>query len=430
MKATQSFLQVFQSRKLACLLLLGFSSGLPLYLTSRTLQAWMQDEKVDLASIGLFSLVGLPYSLKFLWSPLLDRFVPPFMGRRRGWLVITQVGLLLAITAMALQQPRNALQFLAINAIIIAFLSATQDIAGDAYRTDVLEKSELGLGASTWVLGYRIAILVTSALALILADRIPWSAVYLLMAILMGVGLITSFFAPEPKANDNLPPPSLVDAVYLPFQEFFQRLGLGTGSLILLFVLLYKVGDALVGNMATPFLLDIGFSKTEIGAIQGGMGFLATTVGVIGGGVILTKIGINRSLWLFGGLQALSNLGYFSLATVGKNSSFLVLALNLENLCAGFVTAGFVAYLMNLCNHRFSATQFALLSSLMAASGNILAAPAGQLAKATGWPLFFLVSLVAALPGLVLLPVVAPWNPRSIPDMSIPGLDEQDEEPY
>jgi PAT family beta-lactamase induction signal transducer AmpG len=429
-KATQSFLQVFQSRKMAALLLLGFSSGLPLYLTSRTLQAWMQEEKVDLASIGLFSLVGLPYSLKFLWSPLLDRFVPPFLGRRRGWLVLTQVGLFFAIAAMALQQPKHAVELLAINALIVAFLSATQDIAGDAYRTDVLEAHELGLGASTWVLGYRIAVLVTSALALILADRMPWSLVYLLMAALMGVGLVTSFWAPEAKlsaskAHELRPPTSLVDAVYLPFQEFFQRLGLSAGRLILLFVLFYKMGDALVGNMATPFLLDIGFSKTEIGAIQGGMGFLATTVGVIGGGVILTKIGLNRSLWIFGVLQALSNVGYFSLATVGKNSSFLVLAINLENLCAGFVTAAFVAYLMSLCNQRFSATQFALLSSLMAASGNLLASPAGQLAKATGWPGFFLITLVAALPGLVLLPFVAPWNPRSAP-MPRPGLDDEE----
>ncbi len=413
---------------MAALLLLGFSSGLPLYLTSRTLQAWMQEEKVDLASIGLFSLVGLPYSLKFLWSPLLDRFVPPFFGRRRGWLILTQVGLLLAIAAMALQQPKNALGLLAINVSIVAFLSATQDIAGDAYRTDVLEGHELGLGASTWVLGYRIAVLVTSALALILADRMPWPVVYLLMAALMGVGLVTSFWAPEPKlsaskARELRPPASLVDAVYLPFQEFFQRLGLGAGSLILIFVLFYKMGDALVGNMATPFLLDIGFSKTEIGTIQGGMGFLATTVGVIGGGVILTKIGLNRSLWIFGVLQALSNLGYFSLAAVGKNNLFLVLAINIENLSAGFVTAAFVAYLMSLCNPRFSATQFALLSSLMAASSNLLASPAGKLAKATDWPMFFLITLVAALPGLILLPFVTPWNARPAP---IPRLDDED----
>lgn len=430
-KANQSLLQVFHSRKMAALLLLGFSSGLPLFLTSRTLQVWMKEENVDLAAIGLFSLVGLPYSLKFLWSPVLDRFVPPFLGRRRGWLVVTQLGLLLAIAAIALQRPSPelpVLQLLAINALIIAFLSATQDIAGDAYRTDVLEPQELETGASLWVLGYRLALLVTSFLALVLADYVPWPVVYLLMAALMAVGIFTSFWAPEPMLRDR-PPQSLNDAVYLPFQEFFQRLGLGEGSLILVFILLYKLGDGLVGNMANPFLVDINFSKTEIGTIQGGMGFLATTVGVLAGGAILTKIGINRALWVFGVLQLLSNLGYYTLAIVGKNNSLLVLALNIENLCAGFVTVVSVAFLMSLCNHRFTATQFALLSSLMAVSRDILSAPAGQLAKATGWPSFFLLTLVAAIPGLLLLPFVAPWKPQPVA-MPRPGLDDDDEDLY
>lgn len=223
------------------------------------------------------------------------------------------------------------------------------------------------------------------------------------------------------------PPQSLNDAVYLPFQEFFQRLGLGEGSLILVFILLYKLGDALVGNMANPFLVDINFSKTEIGTIQGGMGFLATTVGVLAGGAILTKIGINRALWVFGVLQLLSNLGYYTLAIVGKNNSLLVLALNIENLCAGLVTVVSVAFLMSLCNHRFTATQFALLSSLMAVSRDILSAPAGQLAKATGWPSFFLLTLVAAIPGLLLLPFVAPWKPQPVA-MPRPGLDDDDQD--
>ncbi len=209
---------------MAALLLLGFSSGLPLYLTSRTLQAWMKDAQVDLEVIGWISLVGLPYFLKFLWSPLLDRFVPPLLGRRRGWLVLTQGGLILAIGAMALQRPSEALQFLALNAFIIVFLSATQDIAGDAYRTDILQPQELGIGASIWVFGYRIAILVTSALALILADYLPWPTVYLLLALLMGVGVAASFFAPEPVLTDR-PPTSLGDAVYLPFKEFFRSQG-------------------------------------------------------------------------------------------------------------------------------------------------------------------------------------------------------------
>ncbi|MBD2021799.1 AmpG family muropeptide MFS transporter [Leptolyngbya sp. FACHB-36] len=394
---------------MAALLFLGFSSGLPLLLTSRTLQAWMKEAQVDLGTIGWFSLVGLPYTLKFLWSPLLDRFVPPFLGRRRGWLVITQVGLLLAIVALSFQQPAQTLHLLALTALMVAVLSATQDIAGDAYRTDVLTETELGIGASTWVLGYRIAVLVSGSLTLILADVLPWSWVYRIMAALMAVGLVAAWWAPEPAVRDR-PPESLVEAVYLPFQEFFQRFGVGSATLILAFILLYKLGDALVGNMTTPFLLDVGFSKTEIGTIQASTGFLATTVGVIGGGVLVTRLGITRSLWVFGALQALSNLGYFSLALLPKSSALLLLAINLENFCAGLVTAGFVAYLMSLCHHAFTATQFALLSSLMAAGNTLLAAPAGNVATATGWSGFFLLTLIAALPGLLLLPIVAPWH--------------------
>lgn len=411
MNAIAALLQIVRSRKMAALLLLGFSSGLPLFLTSRTLQAWMKDAQVDIGVIGWFSLVGLPYTLKFLWSPLLDRFIPPFLGRRRGWLAITQIGLTLAIAAMALQQPTQTLQLLAVNALVIAILSATQDIAGDAYRTDALKEPELGIGASTWVLGYRIAVLVSGSLALVLADRMSWNAVYLLMSGLMAIGFTTSLWAPEPPER-SAAPTSLLEAVVRPFQEFFRRLGIPSAVLVLGFIVLYKLGDAFVGNMATPFLLDIGFSKTEIGAIQGTTGFLATTVGVVGGGVMVTRLGINRSLWVFGALQALSNLGYFALTLV-KNSSLLLLAINLENVCAGLVTAAFVAYLMSLCNHAFTATQFALLSSLMATGNTILAGPAGNLVKASGWSNFFLITLVAALPGLLLLPLVAPWQQRS-----------------
>ncbi|WP_039714033.1 AmpG family muropeptide MFS transporter [Scytonema millei] len=489
----RSLLQVFQSRKMAALLLLGFASGLPLFLTSRTLQIWMKEANIDLGVIGWFSLVALPYSLKFLWSPVLDRFVPPFLGRRRGWLAITQVGLIVAIAALALQQPAQdvrVLNLLAITALIVSFFSATQDIVGDAYRTDVLKPQELETGASVWVLGYRMALLVTSFLALVLADYLPWQVVYLLMAALMGVGLFTTFWSPQPETDilEERSPPTVKDlvfligggllisglllavgmgylplpifywivaalivawlatsfllptksreiaterspqtlqeAVYLPFQEFFQRQGIGAGILILLFILLYKLGDALVGNMANPFLVDLGFSKSAIGAIQGGMGFLATTVGVLIGGVILTKIGINRALWGFGILQLMSNLGYYALAIAGKNSSLLVIAINIENFCAGLVTVVTVAYLMSLCDRRFTTTQFALFSSLMAMSRDILAGPAGEIAKATGWATFFLLTIVAAIPGLLLLPIVAPWNSKYI--LPRPGLDEED----
>ncbi len=422
MNIIQSLLQVFRSRKMAALLFVGFSSGLPFLLTSKTLQAWMIVEKVDLSAIGLFSLVGVPYSLKFLWSPLIDRFALPFLGRRRGWLIAIQVGLLLAIACMSLQQPKQALQLLAINALAIAFFSATQDIVADAYRTDVLEQMEMGAGAAIFVLGYRVALLVTGALALILADRIPWSLVYLIMAGCMVIGILATLFAPEPKSVN--PPASLTEAVVLPFGDFFQRRGVVQAFLVLGFIVLYKLGDALVNNMSTPFLLQIGFTQTDIGAIQGGIGLIATIVGAFAGGAFLSKIGLNRSLWLFGALQALSNLTYLVLANLGKNYQFLVLTINIENFCAGLGTAAFVAFLMNLCNPRFSATQYALLSSLMAVSRDILVAPAGILAKTTGWPMFFMISIIAALPGILLLPFFAPWNQQPVAVLR-PGIIDE-----
>jgi PAT family beta-lactamase induction signal transducer AmpG len=407
----QTYWKVFESRKMAALLFLGFASGLPLFLTSRTLQAWMTTEGVDLKAIGLFSLVALPYSLKFLWSPLLDRYVPPFLGRRRGWLLIAQLCLILTIAAMALQQPKQSLQLLAINALLIAFFSATQDIAFDAYRTDILEKWEMGAGAAIGVLGYRIALILTGSIALILADRMPWSIVYLLLAGSMLLGVIFTFLAPEPPNRDDRPK-TLVEAVWLPFEEFFGRSGLGRGLSILAFVVLYKLGDALVNNMVTPFLLKIGFTQTSIGTIQGGMGMIATLVGVLVGGSLLSRWGINRSLWIFGGLQCISNFAYFVLAQTGHNYPVMVIAINIENFCGGLGTAAFVAFQMSLCNQRYSATQFALLSSLMAISRDILVAPAGGLAQAIGWQWFFFVTILAAIPGLLLLPLFAPWNAK------------------
>ncbi|AFY34908.1 AmpG family muropeptide MFS transporter [Calothrix sp. PCC 7507] len=425
MNPVRSLLQVFGSRKMATLLFLGFSSGLPLLLIGNTLKAWMTLEKVDLAAIGWFSLASLPYSLKFLWSPFLDRFSLPFLGRRRGWLIVMQLALTVAIAFMAFQQPKEALKLLAINAIVIAFLSATQDIAVDAYRTDILEKLEMGAGAAVFILGYRIALLVAGALALILADRMPWSSVYLFMAGTMLLGIFATLLAPEPE--EISPPASLFDAVVLPFGEFFQRSGVIKALLILAFITLYKLGDALLSNMTTPFLLQIGFTKTDIGTIQVGMGLIATIVGALAGGSILSRIGINRSLWLFGILQAVSNFAYLFLAYAGKNYQAMVLAINIEQFCGGLGTAAFVAFLMSLCNQKFSATQYALLSSLMAVSRDILAAPGGAIAQSTGWPLFFLITIVAAVPGLLLLPVFAPWNPQLV-DLPRPGLEEEKED--
>ena len=429
---------------MAAILLLGVASGLPYALMDDAFRGWMTKAQLDLRTIGWFSLVSLPYSLKFLWSPFLDRFAPPHLGRRRGWIVIGQLGLMVAIASLAVQMsaiaqgpsptPTLVLQGVALIALVITFLSATQDIAIDAYRTDVLEEREMGAGAATYVLGYRIAILMTGAMAFILADRITWPWVYGIMAGLMGLGVLISLWAPEPIRAVH-PPDSLEQAVVLPFVEFFNRMGGQRAIAVLLFILLYKLGDNLTAKMAIPFLGDqgLGFSDTDIGAIRQGLGLVATIVGTLAGGAALSQLGINRSLWIFGGLQALSNLGYLILAIVGKNYLVMVLAINVENFCAGLGTAGFVGFLMSLCNPRFSATQFALLSSLMAVGRDLIAGPAsGEIAQrlqqfvqnnpslaampalggATqqGWPLFFLITLIAALPGLLLLPVVAPWH--------------------
>lgn len=427
MNAVQSLLKVFESRKMAALLLLGFGAGLPLYLTSRTLQVWMTVEKVDLAAIGLFGLVGLPYSLKFLWSPIIDRFALPFLGRRRGWLIAMQIALALSVAMMAFQQPKQALLLLAINALVVAFFSATQDIAVDAYRTDVLEELELGAGAAVYVAGYRAALIMTLSLAPILAEKVmPWKSVYLLMAALMGVGIIGTLLAPEPKVKIQ-PPENLRDAVVLPFGEIFQRLGGLRTVLSLGFIVLYKLGDSFLGNMSLPFLLKIGFTQTDVGAIQGGMGLAASIVGVFVGGAILSRIGINRSLWVFGILQAVSNLAYYLLALTGKNYQVMVLAINVEQFCGGLGNAAFLGFLMSLCNPRFSATQFALLSSFMAISRDLLASPGGLIAEKTGWPAFFLISTAAAIPGLLLLPFFAPWNSQPA-DMPRPGLRDEDED--
>jgi MFS transporter, PAT family, beta-lactamase induction signal transducer AmpG len=402
-------LQLFAKPKMATLLLLGFSSGLPLYLTGQTLQAWMTTSGIDLATIGAISLFALPYSLKFFWAPLLDRYTPPFLGRRRGWMVIIQLALMVAIGAMSLRDPRTGLQLLALNAIVIAFLSATQDIVIDAYRADILETREMGAGAAMWVLGYRVALLATGSLAYILADRMPWPTVYALMATLMIVGIIAAISAREPVLRAQ-PPQTLRDAVVLPFSEFFKRSGARTGLAILVFIVLYKLSDYMAQNMSTPFLLQTGFSQTEIGAIRGGIGLGATIVGVMAGGALVGKLGINRSLWVFGALQALSNLMYYLLSITQQDRGLLIATMVIENFCTGLVTSGFLAFLMSLCNVQYSATQFALLSSLMSASRDVVVSPSGAIAEVTGWPMFFIITLLAGIPGLALLPIFAPWN--------------------
>jgi PAT family beta-lactamase induction signal transducer AmpG len=409
-------------QKIAALAVLGFASGLPLYLTGDILQAWMRVEKVDLTTIGTFSLVALPYSFKPLWAPVVDRFAPPFLGRRRGWLIVTQIGLIVAIAAMATQDPRRGLQAIAVVAVVIAFFSASQDLVADAYRTDVLSDREMGAGAAVWVLGYRIALIVTGALAFALADRMSWQMVYIVMAVMMGLGVVGTLMAPEP-APHGVPPTSLWAAIALPFREFTSRRGVGVALGVLAFIVIYKLPDALAAKMATPFLVDTGFSLTEIGAIRGGLGIAATIAGAIAGGVVATRAGINKSLWLFCLLQAVSNLGYYALAISEKSNAMLVAAMCVENFCSGLVSAGFVAYLMTLCAHEFSAMQYALLSALLGVSRDIIGSRSGAMAEGLGWPGYFLMTIVIALPGLALLPLMVPWRGER-PTMAVPHSGE------
>jgi len=441
MKTIAQFFRVFQSRKMAALLSLGFASGLPYALTDDAFRAWLTNAKFDLSTIGWLGLVSLPYSLKFLWAPMIDRFVPPFLGRRRGWILVTQCGLIIAILAIASQmftisnvlatERGRSLPILAIAALILAFLSATQDIAIDAYRTDVLEVQEVGAGIAIWVMGYRIALLFAGFVGFNLAGQLGWAWVYVLLAVVMSLGLIATIVAPEP-IESAARPKTLDEAVIKPFQEFFQRLGITKVLLILTFTIFYRFSDAMVGKMAVPFLKTI-FDDGTIGTVRQGIGVVATIVGTLTGGAILSKIGVNRSLWVFGFLQAISNIGYYAIAIAGKNDLVLLAAINVENFCSGLGTAGFLGFLMVLCNPSFSATQFALLSSLFAVGRDLLASPfSGESAQfiqrnisswtainqniwlagsdGRGWALFFLFTLVLALPGMMFLPFFAPWN--------------------
>lgn len=392
--------QVFRSKRIALMLLLGFSSGLPLALTGATLQAWMAVEGVDLKTIGAFALVGLPYALKFAWSPLMDRFVPPWLGRRRGWMVLTQISLGLGIAAMSFSSPTRLPLLVALIALFVAFASASQDIVIDAYRTDILAEKERGVGAAVFVMGYRLAMLISGALALILSDRIGWQATYLLMAALMSVGVLSALWGGEPR-QQALPPQSLTEAVGGPWRDFFSR---PRALALMALIILYKLGDAYAGSMTTAFLIKgIGFSASEVGTINKGLGLISLLIGALYGGALMVKFGLYRSLLSFGVLQMVSNLSFMLLAWAGKSLPLMIFAIGFENLCGGMGTAAFVALLMALCTQRYSATQYALLSSLAALGRIVMAPSAGFLIERVGWAHFFLVTTLIALPGLWLL---------------------------
>lgn len=406
----KTILKVFASYRMFIVLVLGFAAGLPLGLTGGTLQAWMKTDNIDIGTIGLFSLVGLPYTLKFIWSPLMDRYIPPMFGRRRGWIFLTQIGLIISIIILGLSNPAANLHNMAIFALFVAFFSASQDIAIDAYRTEVLPEDQLGAGASVYIMGYRIAMIVSGGLALILADHFSWSQVYLMMAASMIVGLLASIFGPEPIVHEA-PPKTLGEAVLKPFVEFFKRAG---AIEMLIFILIYKLDVAFAMAFTTPFMMDLGFTKTEIGAVLKGAGLVATIVGTLIGGALMLKWSLKKSLWVFGIVQAVSGFTFYLLAHVGHNYPLMWSAIIIENVCSGLGTSAFSAFMMSICDKRYTATQYALITSFMALTRILVQAPSGFIQLKVGWEMYFIISILISIPGLLLLTRFDKWQSHQV----------------
>jgi len=395
---TQVATSLFTGRMLLAFVM-GFSGGLPLLLTGSLLQAWMVDVGVDLGTIGLFALVGLPYTLKFVWAPIMDRYSPSLLGRRRGWLFIWQLCLTGAIALLGFSNPSQILYVTALAALLLSFFSASQDIVIDAYRRESLADDEQGMGASLYVGGYRVGMLLATGGGLFLADLMEYHWVYLIMATAMCAGLIATLLAPEPNAEHGKPK-TLQDAVVKPFKEFFTR---DYAIIILVFVFLYKVGDTMAGQMTTPFYLDLGFTKSEIAAIVKIFGFPITIAGTFLGGVLVMRHGIYKCLLWFGVLQAISTAGFIWLAYVGHDIWVLTAVIAFENLSAGLGTAAYIGFIASLTDKRFTATQFALLTSFMGMPRVFAAAPTGYMVGAFGWSGFFLFCTAIALPGILLI---------------------------
>ena len=396
-------------------LLMGFSGGLPLLLTLGVLQAWMKEGGVDLTWIGMITLVQIPYTWKFLWAPFLDRFIPPFLGRRRGWLLMSQIALMASIVGLGYSDPVKNTWMMIVAAVLVAFFSATQDIVIDAYRREDLPDEELGLGSSMYVYGYRLGMLLASGGGLILADFISFSQVYFIMALCLLPGVLTTLLTPEPKAIAGAPQ-TMKEAVVNPMVDYFSR----TGALwILAFILLYKIGDTMASAITTPFYLELGFSKTEIGTVVKLFGTAATMTGAFLGGLTLLKLGINRGLWIFGVLQALSTAGFAILARIGYNISMLSGVIAFENLSSGMGTAAFVAFMASITNKKFTATQYALLTSLMGVPRALGSSVTGFMAKNIGWEGFFISCTLVAIPGMLLLLKFAPWNSQVVGEAEV-----------
>ena len=405
-------LAIFADRRMLIIFCLGFSSGLPLALTGATLQAWVTAAHLDIGTIGLFALVGLPYTMKFVWSPFLDRYAIPVLGLRRGWGIISQLGLCLAIIALAFIDPTQRLDLFSLAAFAVAFFSASQDIVVDAYRTEILDEASYGAGAGIATTGYRIATLISGGVALVMADRTSWTNVYLCMAALSLVGAVTLLLSPEPKLKRSLKSAHLRDTLLLPFIEFFERHG---AMEILLFVMIYKLSTLMATALTTKFLLDMGFSNTLIGGVNKGAGLVASIAGTLTGGSLMAKLGLKRSLWIFGVIQALVGITFWAMPLVsswqpGLREFGMVAVISMDNFMMGLGTAAIAGFMMSVCSLQFTGTQFALLSSLTAVTRVILVAQAGEMVKWIGWGPFFLGTVPLALPGLLLLRRFDHWQ--------------------
>ena len=409
-------LKALLTRKMLICIFTGFTSGLPLYLLLNLLPAWLRSEGVNLKTIGFFALIQFPYTWKFLWSPLLDRYAIPWLGRRRGWTLLMQIGLLLCIGLLGRLSPGTTIVPVLWLAGLVALFSATQDIALDAYRRELLGESELGLGNAVHVNAYRIAGLVPGSLSLILADILPWSQVFWITAAFMLPGMVMILLVSEPLASQAAPR-TLRQAVVEPFHEFIGRAGVRVALLVLAFIFLYKLGDSLCTALATPFYLDMGFTKTDIGLIAKHAGLWPAVIGGLLGGLWMVHLGINRALWLFGVVQLVSIFGFAWLAWLGPHSVIgldqrlaLAAVIGVEALGVGLGTAAFVAFIARATHPAYTATQFALFTSLAAVPRTVINASAGWLVENLGWLNFFLLCVVLAVPGMLLLFRVAPWN--------------------
>jgi PAT family beta-lactamase induction signal transducer AmpG len=400
------------NRRMLICIFTGFTSGLPLYILISLLPAWLRSEQVDLKSIGLFALIQLPFTWKFVWAPLFDRYALP-MGRRRGWLLVTQIALLFTIPLFGSLHPKLDLWAIAYLAAVVAFFSASQDIVLDAYRRELLPDAELGLGNAVHVNAYKIAGLVPGALSLVLADHLPWNAVFLITALFMLPGLAMTLLVKEPIIAKGAPK-NLREAVVAPFREFITRNGLDSALLILAFIFFYKLGDSMATALATPFYLDMGFSKTEIGLVAKNAGLWPSVIGGLLGGAWMIKLGINRALWIFGAVQMAAILGFAWLATIGHSLPWLALVIGVEAFGVGLGTAAFVAFIAHTTHPLYTATQFALFTSLAAVPRTFANAATGWLVEWLGWTVFFLFCFVVAVPGMLLLLKVAPWNGENL----------------